>query len=340
MQPGLYTRTEPLLLPYFPRLFYLGLRDQGFADDEIFAGMNLGVDQLYDERYRLSIEQHEHFILRMLELTDDPHFALRLVDLQEASGSNLPMLAAANSGQIAKALRVIARYNKVITRVFSVHFVEDSKSPRMDIAVHVEHDHVQYFAVSSLALFLSRFFSEALNGASVVSRLELSVAQPRGFESVRKQFPFPVGFGQSDTCIHLEGRHLEHAFGRADPQTLRLLTEMAEQQLREAEAETSLEGALRLLLVEQIAAPPTLNEAAGLLGLSSRSLRRKLAQGGTTYQRVLDSVRLAIAKRLLRESEAPVSSIAYELGFTHPSDFGRAFKKWSGQAPSLYRQQA
>ena len=327
MEPPLYTRTEPILLPYFPRLFYLALRDQGFEDEQIFQGMDLGVDQLHDEAYRLSIEQHEQFILRMLELTEDPHFALRLVDLQDSSASNLLMLAAANSGQIAKALRVIARYSKVMTRVFTVHMREDVESPRMDIAVHVEHDRVAYFAVSSLALFLGRFFREALAGANLVQRLDLSVAEPEGFGSVRQQFPFEVLFNQAHSCIHLDGQHLDHPMRQADPQTVRLLTDMAEQQLREAEAETSLAGAVKLLLVEQIASPPKLDEAAQILGLSSRGLRRKLAESGTTYQGILDAVRLAMARRLIRETDAPIASIAYELGFTHPSDFGRAFKK-------------
>ncbi len=109
-------------------------------------------------------------------------------------------------------------------------------------------------------------------------------------------------------------------------------------QLREAEAETSLVGAVKLLLIDQVASPPKLDEAAQILGLSSRGLRRKLAESGTTYQGILDSVRLAMAKRLIKETDAPIASIGYELGFTHPADFGRAFKKWSGQPPSVYRE--
>ena len=115
---------------------------------------------------------------------------------------------------------------------------------------------------------------------------------------------------------------------------------MAEQQLSEAESETSLVGAVKLLLVDQVASPPNLNEAAQLLGLSPRSLRRKLADVGTTYQGVLDAVRLAIAKRLLRETTTPIAAVGYELGFNNPSDFSRAFKKWAGSSPSAYRQPA
>lgn len=338
MEQPLYTRTEPVLLPYFPRLFYLALCEQGFSDQQIFAGLDLSAERLQDETYRLSIEQHELFILRMLELTGDPHFALQLIDRSDVTSPSLPMMAAANSGQIAKALHSVARYNKVLTRVFTVHMRDDPQAPRMDIAVHLEHESVTYFAVSAFVLFLNRFFREPLEGADLVERLELSVAQPAGFDAVRDQYPFDVSFSQPQSCVHLDSQYLERTMRQADPQTVRLLLDMAEQQLREAEAETTLVGAVKALLVDHLASPPKLDEAARVLGISPRGLRRKLAESGTTYQGVLDSVRLTMARRLIRETDAPISSIAYELGFAHASDFGRAFKKWTGLAPTAYRQ--
>ena len=338
MQPTLYTRTEPILLPYFPRLFFLALLEQGFKESDIFAGMDFGADQLQEEAFRLSIEQHEQFILRMLDLTGDPHFALRLIDVRDTSINNVPMLVAANSGRVARALHVIARYSKIITRVFDVQMHDDPDSPRMDITLHVEHDQVAYFAVSSLTLFLNRFFHDAIGGGNLVQRMELAIDAPAGFEPVRAQFPFEVRFNQPHSRIHMDGQYLDLPMRQADPQTVRLLTDMAEQQLREAEAETSLPGAVKALLIDQLAAPPNLDDAARMLNLSPRSLRRKLAESGTTYQGVLDSVRLAVGKRLIKETEAPIAAIAYELGFTHPSDFGRAFKKWSGKPPSFFRQ--
>ncbi len=339
MKIQLYTRKEPILLPYFPRLFYQALRERGFEDAQIFASLSLGVEQLFDEKYRLTIEQHETFILRMLELTGDPHFALDLVRVPNSSISSLPMLAAANSGQIVKGLRVITRYNKVLTRVMSIELFEAEDPPRIDIAVHVEHEQVAYFAISFLALFLCTFFREALDGAKLVQRLDLSMPIPDNFELVRDRFPFEVHFSQPSNCVVLDGQQLDHPMREADPHTLRMLIDMAEQQLREAEAETSLQGAVTQLLIEQLTSPPRLTEAAQILGLSPRGLRRKLAESGTTYQGILDSVRLAVATSLLTQTDTPIASIAYELGYSNPSDFGRAFKKWSGLPPSGYRKQ-
>ena len=201
MQAPLYTRNEPLLLPYFPRLFYLALCERGFGDKQIFEGMDLGADQLHDDNYRLSVAQHEQFILHMLNLTGDPHFALQLAKLDRNSAANLPMLVAAHSGNIAKAVHMIARYSKLITRVFTVQLREEPRAPRLDLTVHVEHDKVVYFAISSLVLFLSRFFREPLDGAEIVKELHLSVQEPEGFESVPAAISLP-GIVRSTHQLH------------------------------------------------------------------------------------------------------------------------------------------
>ena len=135
----------------------------------------------------------------------------------------------------------------------------------------------------------------------------------------------------------------ETKLGEDHPDTLQSFNNLgmvlhAQGQLEEAEAESGLVGSVKSLLIDRIASPPKLDEAAKLLGLSARGLRRKLEQSGTSYQKLLDSLRARIASRLLRDTDEPVSSIAYELGFDNPSDFGRAFKRWTGQSPSSLRQ--
>ena len=340
MDSQLFTRTEPVLLPYYPRLFYLALRDQGYDEKQLFDGLDLSAEQLHDEKYRLTIEQHERFILRVLEITEDPHFAVQLGKQQDSSTGNLVLLAVANSGKISRALHLITRYNKVFTRVFSIRLFESDEHAIMDIETHLEHESVIYFSISAFVLFLNRYFQNVLQGAHIVKHVELAIREPDGFDEVSDEFAFPVTFDHSRIRVYFSRDLLDQPMQQADPQTVRLLMEMSERQLDEADAEMSFVGALKSILIDQIASPPKLDDAAQLLGVSSRGLRRKLEQTGTTYQQVLDSVRLKMATRLIKETDSPISSIAYELGFGNASDFGRAFKKWSGQTPASLRNSA
>ena len=333
-----YERKDPVLLPFYPRIVFLALRKRGYAEEQLLGNLGFSQQDLEDEAFRLTLAQHEAFILRAIEQTGNPHLALELMGEVDTSATNLSLLAIANSGKISRALHAVTRYNRIFTRVHSIRSFEAEGQPVMELESHLEHDSVIFFAVTSFALFLDQFFLQVLDGEHLVQLLELELPGPAGLQSPPSSYPFELRFNCARTRIHFAGEYLDQPMKQADPTTVRLITEMTERQLVEAEAEMSVVGAVRALLVDQVGAPPKLDDAARMLGLSSRSLRRKLAEAGTTYQRLLDSVRLKLALKLLRDSTAPVASIAYELGFNNPSDFTRAFKKWNGEPPSAIRR--
>lgn len=83
---------------------------------------------------------------------------------------------------------------------------------------------------------------------------------------------------------------------------------------------------------------PDIRLAAGLAGLSVRTLSRLLAEEGTSYERLVERTRFAAAVDLLRSGQLRLIDIAYELGYTDPANFTRAFRRWSGMPPSEYRR--
>lgn len=79
---------------------------------------------------------------------------------------------------------------------------------------------------------------------------------------------------------------------------------------------------------------------AAELGLSARTLQRKLADAGSSFQQVLDAVRFALAQDYLRRRELGLADIAFLLGFQDQSAFTHAFREWSGINPGAWREQA
>jgi AraC-like DNA-binding protein len=76
------------------------------------------------------------------------------------------------------------------------------------------------------------------------------------------------------------------------------------------------------------------------LNISVRNLQRRLKEAGTSYQSILDDSREALTLNLISQSELPLYEIAYKVGFTEPSAFYKAFKRWTGKRPGDYRQGA
>jgi len=70
------------------------------------------------------------------------------------------------------------------------------------------------------------------------------------------------------------------------------------------------------------------------LGISPRTLSRKLKNEGTTFERVLDELRHAMAINYFRGQKVSVNEIAYLVGFSEPAAFSRAFKRWTGVSPT------
>jgi AraC-like DNA-binding protein len=73
------------------------------------------------------------------------------------------------------------------------------------------------------------------------------------------------------------------------------------------------------------------------LGLSRQTLYRRLKMEGVTFEQLLDELRHRLALKLLRDQHMPVKQAAWRLGFSDPAAFSRAFKRWTGSAPSLAR---
>ncbi len=86
-----------------------------------------------------------------------------------------------------------------------------------------------------------------------------------------------------------------------------------------------------------LSSPAPMDSLARALDLSTRTLRRRLAEQHTTCSDIIATWRIDTAKQLLRQTELPIRSIAMHLGYRHASNFERAFKRWTRLTPRTYR---
>ena len=119
----------------------------------------------------------------------------------------------------------------------------------------------------------------------------------------------------------------------ADPKLLRMVEEEAREKSG-IDIVSRLRRALRMLL---LAGKSSGDEVAQLLSMHRRTLNRQMMAHGTSFQKVLDEVRFEAACQLLDVTRIPLIEIAASLGYAEPSGFTRAFRRWSGTAPSRRR---
>lgn len=82
---------------------------------------------------------------------------------------------------------------------------------------------------------------------------------------------------------------------------------------------------------------PTISETAKQLGMSGRTLQRRLSEQGYSFQTIVDETRRQVSEKLLQETDHTLAEIAFMTGYSEQSAFTRAFKRWAGQTPRSYR---
>jgi AraC-like DNA-binding protein len=159
-------------------------------------------------------------------------------------------------------------------------------------------------------------------------------------EVYRARFGCPVHFEGATNGIAFAASWLDVSAQDSDPRLGRLLEVHSEHLLAQLPRPQGLvedaRAALRTGLAQGKATPDDLARA---LRLSDRTLRRRFAQVGTSYQALIDEVRHALALTLVLRRELSFSQMAEQLGFADTSTYYRAFKRWTGTTPREYQKQ-
>lgn len=150
-------------------------------------------------------------------------------------------------------------------------------------------------------------------------------------------YPGPVFFGQPQAALTLDAALLQLPIRRSKPELDDFLHRAPEDWFFATPREPSLALRLRDYLGERLPRPATAENAAEALHISIRTLHRRLADEGTSFQRVKDEFRRDRALQLLTKSQASIHLISEQLGFDSTASFHRAFRGWTGETPGAFR---
>ena len=155
----------------------------------------------------------------------------------------------------------------------------------------------------------------------------------------RRLFRCPIKFGAPLNRLHFASSNLTLPIAKADAGLCALLDRHAEELLAKYPPRDSLVDQVRSIITTEFrGGDPSLEHVAAQLGLTPRTLQRKLQELGTSHNELLEQMRRQLAMRYLREREMAICEVAYLLGFSESSSFHRAFKRWTGLTPKEFRK--
>jgi AraC-like DNA-binding protein len=197
---------------------------------------------------------------------------------------------------------------------------------------------MQRFASEMLVSGLFRLIRSYCAQARV-DVVSFEYAMPGYHGEYTRAFEVAPRFEQPFTCIEFDRALMNTASLHKDEDVHDALRAIAERRILRLTEHTPFTSRVRDLLVEQAQAhQPDMSRVARALGLSKRSLRRRLVAEGCSYKSIAKEALAIAAKQLLRNGRLTIKETAYEMGFADTSTFHRAFKRWTGRTPSAYRE--
>ncbi|MGH7269904.1 MAG: AraC family transcriptional regulator [Polyangiaceae bacterium] len=320
------------------RLLVDAIERAGISRDELIGG-RFDPNRLAEGSVRVDLSQYDILQARAIELTGDEALWMHISEQASDASFDLisPLVTYASS--LREGIALCSQFVRLLKDEGSLTLQE-----RGDVAT-LRFDFVRRsplfdrplaeFAVCGLLRLLRGF------GGPRVMALAASFehARPKHHGEYARIFGGVERFGQKFTGLSFPGSLLDRPHLHGHGELVAVLRLEAEREMsRIARGLDDVERLRQYLLVQRPSCLPGMQTAARDMGVSPRSLRRKLALKGVSYRAITQSVRETLAAQMLADPKRTIQEVAHALGFSDASAFHRAFKKWKGSTPGVFKK--
>lgn len=317
------------------------LEAQGIANDTLLAGLDLTPQDLRAEGAMIPFDKLATLFERASDLTGDQMLGFNRGRKRRMQRIGALAYVGLSAPTLRDSLHNTARYSKVFSDAVVINVDDLDETGRMrwyfDIPAAVRRrQYLEFGAVGIVAAqrqYTQRNFT--------LQEVHLSHPRNTGIAEFERFFGCAVHFGSRQNALIYRQEDLDLPLVTQDEDLLPVLQRHCQDILARTPHHSPLITRLERAIVDRLAGGTTQQDLlAQDLGLSTRSLSRHLAEEGTSFQRVLDGLRHALADRYLSDSNLSQSEIAFLLGYSSLSSFSTAYRRWSGRSPGDMRRDA
>jgi AraC-like DNA-binding protein len=280
-------------------------------------------------------------LLKMaLEETDEPTFGLLAAEQVTPAtlhGLGLSFLA---SDTVLDALHRLARFAHVLSTGVELKVIE--RDEFVDLEFHTSdyaRDKEVHYAGLDFGMGLVMVMCRITLG-DYVSPVHVDTTRPMPDDpsAFASLLGSQIHFGAEEDRITFVRVDIIDRLLTSNPELARVNDEMVESYLANFLDVSTSRGVVSKIVEQLPDGPPKQKQIAEALNVSNRTLQRKLREEGTSFVDLLQDTRMKLAQKYLARPDRSVVETAYLLGFSEPSTFSRAFKRWTGLAPADYRR--
>ncbi len=290
-----------------------------------------------DPLQRLSSSQVTALYRACVKATHDPYFGLTVGRFIHASNIHAVGYALMASRTLLDFCLRLERYFALVSQSATVHVARNAQEVvlrfrrQTDLCDETE---------DAFAAFLLRFMRLLYRRDFSPLRVEMHHNCPgEGAQPYAQAFGVMPTFGHHESALVFTATAMEEPLPGACPELAQYNDKIAAEYLARL-GRSDVTARVRALIIKTLPAGDcTRRTLARELCMSQATLQLKLAQRGTNFQDLLNETRRELALGYLAQHSLSVTEITFLLGFTDTSNFTRAFKRWTGISPTLYRAQ-
>ena len=310
---------------------------EGLSRAQLLAAAGLDVAELTDPAAPVPKQVLEGLLRALYRHTQDPALGIRFADAFDLRQLGFWGYALKSCLTLRQQLQLLAHYQKLFNHAGRFWLRLEADKAIIDLGMNEPPDLLPIagdFAVASCI----REFAERTGTRRPAGSVWLSYPEQPHHAQLRARIGGPIVFDAPDCRIEVPAHELDRR-AAGDPYLLELAKQQLDLTVAKLQRVASFDvlGQVRNRISTALSSDPSLARVAQDLRLSARTLRRQLRAAGASFQDLVEEARHAHALTYLTNTDHGIKEVAARLGYTDPSNFRRAFRRWTGQSPAAYR---
>lgn len=312
------------------------IESYGIQAEDLLQKMEIDPKLLNDPNARCSYTVVDDLWFEATQIANDSAFGLKAAEFWHPSHLGALGYAWLSSSTLKTALNRFQRYSRILTEGANLEIEENAKTMSVVLQYNAISRQQPTRTDSFMAMLLA--MCRANYGANFHPyEIHLKHPAPEKTSAFFELFGCPVNFDAEDNRFILNMADALKPLEGSHPQIAQLNDQIMIEYLAKMDKNNVMEQ-VKAEIIKQLPSGNVTDETvASELFMNERTLQRRLKEQGTTFKTLMNEVREDLANAYIRDSSLSLSEISFLLGFGNISSFSRAFKSWTGSAPSELR---
>ena len=313
-------------------------REKGVSHQTLSEVLDQDSSHLNSSDYRLGAERFKRLLMKVVSNVGDNHLGLDVGESLRSGNLGIIGFVLMNCGNLLEALKKYHDYYKIVSNITQLSIHAGKRHIRLQWTFIDENlMDFQQLILQGIMASLRKLAQEWTGKQLPMAEIHFNWPEPTDVSEYERIFETRLKFDQATAAVILDSDVARTSFAVPNAELLSVFENHARERYLSLSSEEPYSGEVLSVLTGQHDEMPGIESVADIMGLSVRNLQLKLKKESAMFRELRDRVRYDLARIYLRDPQCSNEEISYRLGFSEPSAFYRAFKRWTGRKPSEFR---